>query len=88
MTYAYYHKVKGGKSPKNAPTFQKETPPPPAPSGEKAARYTCSVCGYIYDPEKGDPEGRIKPGTRFEDLPAEWVCPVCGAGKDKFEKEG
>jgi flavin reductase (DIM6/NTAB) family NADH-FMN oxidoreductase RutF/rubredoxin len=86
MTYAYYHKIKGGKSPKNAPTYQQEAPPQPAPSAEKAARYTCTVCGYIYDPEKGDPEGKIKPGTRFEDLPAEWVCPVCGAQKDKFEK--
>ena len=88
MTYAYYHKVKGGKSPKNAPTYQKEAPPQPALKTEKASRYTCTVCGYIYDPEKGDPEGNIKPGTRFEDLPAEWVCPVCGAQKDKFEKEG
>ena len=88
MTYAYYHKVKGGKSPKNAPTYQKEAPQQPAPSAEKASRYTCTICGYIYDPEKGDPEGKIKPGTRFEDLPAEWVCPICGAGKDKFEKEG
>lgn len=88
MTYAYYHKVKGGKSPKNAPTYQKEAPQQPAtPAAAKAARYTCSVCGYIYDPEKGDPEGKIPPGTRFEDLPAQWVCPVCGAGKDKFEKE-
>ena len=88
MTYAYYHKVKGGKSPKNAPTYQKEAPQQPTPSAEKASRYTCTICGYIYDPEKGDPEGKIKPGTRFEDLPAEWVCPICGAGKDKFEKEG
>ena len=88
MTYAYYHKIKGGKSPKNAPTYQKDASPQPAPSTEKAARYTCTICGYIYDPEKGDPEGKIKPGTRFEDLPAEWVCPVCGAQKDKFEKGG
>jgi flavin reductase (DIM6/NTAB) family NADH-FMN oxidoreductase RutF/rubredoxin len=87
MTYAYYHKVKGGKSPKNAPTYQKEAPSQPVPKAEKASRYTCTVCGYIYDPEKGDPEGNIKPGTRFEDLPAEWVCPVCGAQKDKFEKQ-
>ena len=52
-----------------------------------AARYVCTVCGYIYDPEKGDPEGNVKPGTRFEELPADWVCPICGAEKDKFEKE-
>lgn len=86
MTYAYYRKVKGGKSPKNAPTHQQEASPQPPPAAEKTERYTCSVCGYIYDPQKGDPEGKVKPGTRFEDLPAEWVCPVCGAGKEKFEK--
>jgi flavin reductase (DIM6/NTAB) family NADH-FMN oxidoreductase RutF/rubredoxin len=87
MTYAYYHKVKGGKAPKTAPTYQKEEPPQPAAPAVKAVRYTCSICGYLYDPEKGDPEGNIKPGTRFEDLPADWVCPVCGAEKDKFVKE-
>jgi flavin reductase (DIM6/NTAB) family NADH-FMN oxidoreductase RutF/rubredoxin len=87
MTYAYYHKVKGGKAPKTAPTYQKEEPPRTAAPTAKAARYTCTICGYVYDPEKGDPEGRIKAGTRFEDIPVDWVCPVCGAGKDKFEKE-
>lgn len=51
-------------------------------------RYVCKVCGYIYDPEKGDPESGIEVGTRFEDLPEDWVCPVCGAGKSEFEKEG
>ncbi|MFC1948734.1 rubredoxin [Chloroflexota bacterium] len=49
-------------------------------------KYECTVCGYIYDPELGDPESDIKPGTFFEDLPDDWVCPVCGAGKDDFEK--
>ena len=84
MTYAYYHEVKGGKSPKTAPTYQ-EIPKQPV---EKSAKYTCSVCGYTYDPEKGDPDTGIKPGTKFEDLPADWTCPVCGADKSKFEKEG
>ncbi|NTW16247.1 MAG: rubredoxin [Syntrophaceae bacterium] len=51
-------------------------------------KYRCSVCGYTYDPEKGDPESGIKGGTKFEDLPADWTCPVCGAEKSKFEKEG
>lgn len=51
------------------------------------AKYVCSVCGYIYDPANGDPDNGIKPGTRFEDLPADWTCPVCGAAKDKFERE-
>ena len=91
MTYAYYHAVKGGRAPKNAPTYQEQAPPKPAAPAlavAQAARYTCTVCGYIYDPEKGDPEGNIKAGTRFEELPAGWVCPVCGAGKDQFAKEG
>jgi rubredoxin len=50
-------------------------------------KYTCSVCGYVYDPEIGDPDNGIKPGTKFEDLPETWECPVCGASKADFEKE-
>lgn len=50
------------------------------------AKYECTVCGYVYDPELGDPESNIKPGTSFEELPDDWVCPVCGAGKGDFEK--
>jgi rubredoxin len=48
-------------------------------------KYECLICGYIYDPEKGDPDGNIEPGTAFEDLPDDWVCPECGAGKKDFE---
>ena len=48
--------------------------------------YECTVCGYVYDPAKGDPEANIAAGTKFEDLPKDWVCPVCGAGKDVFEE--
>jgi len=48
--------------------------------------YRCVVCGYVYDPEKGDPEAGIEPGTKFEELPDDWVCPLCGATKDQFEK--
>ena len=51
-----------------------------------AAKYECDVCGYIYDPELGDPDGGIKPGTTFEEIPDGWVCPVCGAAKSEFEK--
>ncbi len=47
-------------------------------------KYKCVQCGYIYDPEKGDPKSGIKPGTAFEDLPEEWICPVCGASKKDF----
>lgn len=50
-------------------------------------KYVCTVCGYIYDPEKGGPESDVEPGTSFADLPDDWVCPLCGAGKDEFEKE-
>ncbi len=49
-------------------------------------KYKCTVCGYIYDPELGDPDGSIKPGTSFEEIPDDWVCPVCGAAKDEFER--
>jgi rubredoxin len=47
-------------------------------------KYQCEPCGYIYDPELGDPDNGIAPGTAFEDLPDDWVCPVCGVGKDMF----
>jgi len=50
------------------------------------SKYKCSVCGYIYDPEVGDPDGGISPGTPFEQLPDTWTCPVCGAAKSEFEK--
>ena len=74
MTYAYYHKVIKGKSPKNAPTYI-------ADGGENMekkteAKYVCSVCGYEYD---GD--------TPFEDLPDDYICPVCGQPKSVFVKQ-
>lgn len=47
--------------------------------------YVCEICGWEYDPQKGDPDNGIPAGTAFEDLPETWVCPVCGAGKDDFE---
>lgn len=51
-------------------------------------KWKCSVCGYVYDPGYGDPDSGVAPGTPFEKLPDEWVCPVCGASKDMFEKVG
>ena len=48
-------------------------------------KYRCKICGYIYDPALGDPDGGIKPGTSFEQLPADWLCPICGADKTEFE---
>ena len=50
------------------------------------SKYECLVCGWVYDPEKGDPDGDIKPGVPLEQLPDNWVCPVCGVGKDQFKK--
>jgi rubredoxin len=49
-------------------------------------KYVCSMCGYIYDPQQGDAENGIPPGTRFEDLPDDWTCPGCGASKKQFKK--
>jgi len=86
MTYEFYHIVKGGKSPKNAPTYIKDEKIEKK-GGKKMDKYVCAVCGYVYDPEKGDPDNGVKPGTAFEKLPDSWVCPVCGAPKDQFSKE-
>lgn len=49
-------------------------------------KWVCIVCGYIYDPAIGDPENGVRAGTAFEDIPDDWVCPVCGVGKEEFEK--
>jgi len=82
MTYAYYHQVKRGTTPKTAPSYVEEK------KEEKPgmAKYQCTVCGWVYDPELGDPDGGIKPGTPFEEIPDDWVCPVCGAAKSEFER--
>ncbi len=48
-------------------------------------KYECATCGYVYDPKKGDPDGGIAKNTEFKDLPDDWTCPLCGAGKDMFE---
>lgn len=50
-------------------------------------KYVCNLCGYVYDPAEGDPENGVAPGTPFENLPDEWVCPMCGASKDEFSEE-
>ena len=50
-------------------------------------QYRCNLCGYIYDPAKGDPGGGVQPGTPFDKLPADWSCPLCGVGKEEFEEE-
>jgi rubredoxin len=49
--------------------------------------YVCMICGYVYDPEMGDPASGVEPGTAWDAVPGEWVCPDCGAMKDDFEQE-
>ncbi len=49
-------------------------------------KYRCLICGYIYDPEIGDPDNGVEPGTAFEDISDDWVCPLCGASKEDFER--
>ncbi len=80
MTYAFYHEVKRGTTPQSAPTYSK------VEEERRKVKYRCTICNYIYDPEKGDPNSGVKPGTPFENLPEDWVCPICGATKDQFEK--
>ncbi len=50
-------------------------------------KYVCDACGYVYDPAKGDPDNDIDPGTSFDDLPDDWVCPLCGVEKDEFSQQ-
>lgn len=49
-------------------------------------KFECTACGYIYDEELGDPDNSVAPGTKWEDVPEDWVCPLCGVGKDEFEE--
>ncbi|OGS21815.1 MAG: High molecular weight rubredoxin [Elusimicrobia bacterium RIFOXYA2_FULL_40_6] len=91
MTYEIYHNVKGGTSPKTAPTYimlddKSKEVKNLQQEGIQMAKYKCTVCGYIYEPEKGDPDSGVNPGTAFEQIPDTWVCPVCGVKKDQFEK--
>jgi flavin reductase (DIM6/NTAB) family NADH-FMN oxidoreductase RutF/rubredoxin len=88
LTYAYYRDVKKGKSPKNAPTYLTQTKEDSMSNTPSSAdKYVCTICAYVYDPAVGDPDAKIPAGTRFEDLPEDWVCPICGACKAEFEKE-
>lgn len=77
MTYDYYHKVRKGTAPKNAPTYQ-------AKVANNIKKYVCDICGYVYNPEEGDKDNGILAGTLFENLPEDWVCPICGAPKSSF----
>jgi flavin reductase (DIM6/NTAB) family NADH-FMN oxidoreductase RutF/rubredoxin len=84
MTYAYYRDVKHGRTSKLAATYI-EHKPQTAQGAKEMKKYRCIMCSYIYDPAIGDPDNGVKPGTSFENVPADWVCPDCGAGKDEFE---
>ncbi len=84
LTYQYYRDVKKGKAPKNAPTYIDISKLETKTNDAKLKKYKCTACGYIYDEEAGDPENGIKAGTKFVDLPANWICPVCGSEKEYF----
>lgn len=90
LTYAYYHDVKRGATPKNAPHGAGEEAKPANNNNTNnqnsttMKKYVCQVCGYVYDPEVGDPDSGIAPGTAFEDIPDDWTCPLCGVSKSDF----
>ena len=84
ITYQYYRQVKKAVAPKNAPTYVDKTKFEKRAESPGSQKHKCTACGYIYDETKGDPSGGIDPGTKFEDIPDDWVCPVCGAEKEDF----
>ncbi len=88
LTYSYYREVIKGISPKNSPTFtgskHEKIPEQHVKAEAKSQCYQCTVCGHIYDPEEGDPNGGILPGTAFEDIRDDWTCPICGVSKKDF----
>lgn len=86
LTYSHYRNIKKGMAPKNAPTYIDKSKLSQKDTGIEASKYKCPACGYIYDESKGDPDNGIKPGTKFDDLPEDWVCPVCGTEKEDFYK--
>ena len=85
LTYAHYRQTKKGKTHPNAPSylvFEQAIVQSAAINAPQT--HVCDVCGYVYDPRVGDPDHGIAPGTPFEALPDDWVCPVCAADKEKF----
>ncbi|MBP6977929.1 MAG: flavin reductase [Lentimicrobiaceae bacterium] len=85
LTYAYYRDVKKAYAPPHAPTYvdqDKLNVEQPGPGSE----YVCQICGYVYDPAEGDSRNGIPPGTAWEDLPDDWVCPICRASKSYFRQ--
>jgi len=88
LTYGYYREVIKGHSPENSPTHLTDkveaSVSKAAVSTSTSKKYQCVVCGYIYDPDEGDPHSGIEPGTAFEDIPDDWCCPICGVSKKDF----
>lgn len=82
LDYAWYRQHYKAASPPKAPTYVDEGNAPL--SGNDTGGYLCAICDYVYKPAKGDPGTGIAPGTPFDDLPDDWVCPICGAGKMVF----
>jgi len=87
LSYDWYRENKNGAAPENAPTYidKDNLEKTKITKEDSNNKYKCSICNYIYNPEEGDPDSGIKPGTAFEDIPDDWVCPICGASKDMFE---
>ncbi|HOO97778.1 MAG TPA: rubredoxin [Caldisericia bacterium] len=91
ITYASYHARKG-REPKTAPTYIDENKNKQEDKSDNLRsnnmkKYVCNICGYVYDPAIGDPDNGVKPGTAFDDIPEDWVCPLCGATKDDFSPQ-
>jgi rubredoxin len=61
--------------------------PAPDAGAKTMQKYVCNICGYVYDPAEGDPDNDVKPGTKWEAVPAAWSCPICGASKENFSPE-
>ena len=85
-TYIEKEKLVNETEPEPAVTAEKEEKPKKQESGDKLKSFTCGICGFVYDPEEGDPTVGIPPGTPFEDLPDDYRCPICNAGKEYFSK--
>ena len=89
--YLSTHTPLGYENLENRKVIDLEKMPEPIPVGdienaEATGKYVCSICGYVYDPEAGDPDNGVEAGTKFEDLPEDWHCPRCKQSKDKFNK--
>ncbi len=84
LTYSYYRDIKGGRSSKNAPTYDGWGDKISNGLKEAPARYVCRKCGHVYDPRIGDKNSGVKPGTPFNEISDDWVCPLCKAKKEEF----